>query len=394
MIEEGALNGVSIRSEWVSAVEAVMRTPLKTLSEGTGDRLRGLPHHSEADEGRLATIVLELAGRVLNSIAPWLACEGGPEAEHRIRESFAGYAQEAIRCGCDPDHQGKWHFEKHQQALVDAAFLATALLRAPRVLWEPLDRTTKERLVDRFRGLRNRKPHFNNWLLFGAATEAFLASVGEDWDRMRVDFALRQHEQWYVGDSHYKDGMQFHDDYYNSFVIHPMMHEVMRTVAPFDGHWQELLERHERRLARYAVIQERSITTDGSWPVKGRSICYRTGAFHALAYAAWQGLLPDALPPPQVRSALTAAIRKGLMPAANFREDGWLEIGLSGAQPALGEAYITTASLYLAGFVFAPLGLPPEEPFWGGPEMPWTHLKTWEMGVNLPADHAMREGPR
>ena len=39
---------------------------------------------------------------------------------------------------------------------------------------------------------------------------------GAGWDRLRVDYALRQHEQWYKGDGVYGDGPQFHWDYYNA----------------------------------------------------------------------------------------------------------------------------------------------------------------------------------
>lgn len=379
----------NLREWWVSALERVMRPPLDALAKGEGEYVRTLPHHPGADSGRMNSIELELAGRVLNSLAPWLGNEDSGNKDARLREEFADMAREAIRIGCDPERDTWWGFDTHQQSLVDAAFLATAFLRSPQVLWEPLDEETKRRVVDCFTRLRDRKPHFNNWLLFGAAPEAFLAIIGEDWDRMRVDYAIRQHEQWYVGDGHYKDGPRFHCDYYNSFVIHPMLHEILSVVAQFDPQWEAFLDPQEKRLMRYAAIQERTISGDGTWPVTGRSICYRTGAFHALAYAAWKGLLAEGLPHAQVRCALTAAIRSGLLPEANFREDGWLTIGLHGSQPGLGERYITTASLYLAGFVFAPLGLPEEHLFWTGPDAPWTQVKAWELGQDLPADHAI-----
>ena len=36
-------------------------------------------------------------------------------------------------------------------------------------------------------------PGFNNWLLFAATVEAFLKRAGDrTWDRMRIDYALRQ----------------------------------------------------------------------------------------------------------------------------------------------------------------------------------------------------------
>ena len=70
-------------------------------------------------------------------------------------------------------------------------------------------------------------PGFNNWLLFSATVEAGLHALGAHWDRMRVDYALRQHEQWYKGDGAYGDGPDFHWDYYNSFVIQPMLLDVL-----------------------------------------------------------------------------------------------------------------------------------------------------------------------
>ena len=53
------------------------------------------------------------------------------------------------------------------------------------------------------------RPGFNNWLLFSATIEAFLALAGEQWDPMRVDYAVRQHGEWYKGDGVYGDGPQF-----------------------------------------------------------------------------------------------------------------------------------------------------------------------------------------
>lgn len=33
--------------------------------------------------------------------------------------------------------------------------------------------------------------------------------------------------EWYSGDAHYADGEEFHFDYYNSFVIHPMLTDIL-----------------------------------------------------------------------------------------------------------------------------------------------------------------------
>ena len=72
-------------------------------------------------------------------------------------------------------------------------------------------------------------------------------------------------------------------------------------------------------------------------------------------------------PPAQARAALDAVIRRTLDAPGTFDADGWLQIGLCGHQPGVGERYISTGSLYLATTAFLPLGLPPDDPFWIGP---------------------------
>jgi hypothetical protein len=54
---------------------------------------------------------------------------------------------------------------------------------------------------------------------------------------MRVDYALRQHHQWYKGDGAYGDGPYFHWDYYNSFVIQPMLLDVLGVCGSHYDEW-------------------------------------------------------------------------------------------------------------------------------------------------------------
>ena len=73
-----------------------------------------------------------------------------------------------------------------------------------------------------------------------------------------------------------------------------------------------------------------------------------------------------------------------------FDANGWLQIGFCGHQPALGEGYISTGSLYLCTAGLLPLGLPPDDEFWSAPAAKWTSQKIWS-GENLSADHAMSD---
>ena len=142
--------------------------------------------------------------------------------------------------------------------------------------------------------------------------------------------------------------------------------------------------------ARYAEIQERLINTDGTFPVFGRSIVYRGGAFQHLALMALSKKLPETLTDEQVRCGLTAVLKRTLDPSTTFTSDGWLNIGLSGFQPSIAEFYSNTGSLYLCTAIFLPLGLSPQDPFWSNPDKPWSAKKIWD-GKDVPPDKSLRE---
>lgn len=161
-----------------------------------------------------------------------------------------------------------------------------------------------------------------------------------------VDYALRKHMEWYLGDGVYGDGPEFHFDYYNSYVIQPMLVDILDAVGDESGDWAAMREPVRRRAARYASILERLINRDGSYPVMGRSSAYRFGAFQSLAQAALNKELE--LPTAQVRCALTAVIGKVMSYPDVFDGDGWLNIGVCGEQPSLGEYYISTAAFIYA----------------------------------------------
>jgi hypothetical protein len=89
-----------------------------------------------------------------------------------------------------------------------------------------------------------------------------------------------------------------------------------------------------------------------------------------------------------VRSALTAVIRRTLEPKGTFDVQGWLQIGLCGHQPGIGEGYISTGSLYLCTTAFLPLGLPAADAFWASPAQDWTAKRIWS-GQDVHLDHAL-----
>jgi hypothetical protein len=97
--------------------------------------------------------------------------------------------------------------------------------------------------------------------------------------------------------------------------------------------------------------------------------------------------LPEGLTPGQVRSALSAVIKKMIEAPGTFDNNGWLTIGFCGHQPGIGESYISTGSLYLCTNGLLALGLPANNSFWTSPAADWTAKKVWS-GIDLKTDHA------
>jgi hypothetical protein len=359
---------------------------LRNFANGT---LRARMPVEQADGAdRRGVTHLEAIGRLMAGIAPWIELPANDTPEGRLRAEYAELARRAIARAVDPASPDFLNFTRERQPLVDAAFLAQGVLRAPRAIAAALDPTTKGHLIAALESTRAIAPPFNNWLLFSATIEAALARLGANWDRMRVDYALRQHDQWYKGDGIYGDGPAFHWDYYNSFVIQPMLLDVLDVCRDEMPAWKELSLRVEARARRYAAILERLIAPDGSFPAVGRSLAYRCGAFQLLAQMALRHALPDGVSPAQVRGALTAVIRRTMEAPGTFDAEGWLRIGFCGHQPGVGETYISTGSLYLCAVGFVPLGLDAADEFWTAPAQPWTSVRAWS-GQGFPIDHAL-----
>jgi hypothetical protein len=381
-----ALSGAPDRGVWIDVLRRLADPVLSTLANGA---LKArMPVEQAAGANRRSVTHLEALGRLIAGIAPWIELPADDSPEGRLRNEYADLSRRAISRAVDPASPDLLNFTRDRQPLVDAAFLAQGLLRAPRSLRESLDATTTRRLVSAFESTRSITPSFSNWLLFSAMIEAGLARLGAPWDRTRVDYALRQHDEWYKGDGTYGDGPELHWDYYNSFVIQPMLLDVLEVCRDEAPAWRELSARVVQRARRYAAVQERLIAPDGSFPAIGRSIAYRCGAFHLLAQMALRRALPDGLPPAQVRSALTAVIRRTLEAPGTFDAEGWLSIGLCGHQPGIGETYISTGSLYLCSVALLPLGLGSIDEFWAGAARPWTSALAWS-GQPFPIDHAL-----
>jgi len=324
----------------------------------------------------------ECFARLIAGAAPWLALPDDGTPEGATRKRLLDMARQSYVNSVDPASPDRLMWEGPGQVLVDSAYYTNALMRAPQALWEPLDAATKRRIVDHIKSLRRIEPPYINWMLFAAMNEAWLMSIGEAYDPMRMNVAIRKVNEWYVGDGWIKDGETFHFDYYGSYVMHPMLCEILEVLEKYKGSFwngkpDEMRALAFKRMQRFSEHLERFVSPEGTFPMFGRSLTYRTAAFQPLALLALRKQLPAKLPEGQVRSAMRAVHERIFSAPSNFTKGGFLTIGFVGAQPELGDWYSNNGSMYITSASFLPLGLPATDSYWTAPTQDWTQKKAF-----------------
>ena len=381
---------ITDRDYWVKVLTRIATPVLESLSKGELRKNMPVECRPGKEADRRTVTYLEAFGRLMAGMAPWLELGADETTEGQLRKKYILLAQKSMKMAVDPQSPDFMNFTRGGQPVVDSAFLAHAILRAPNVLWHQLDDSTKKQLVAAMKSSRIITPGYNNWLLFSAMVEAFLLFAGEQHDEMRMDYAIHKHLEWYKGDGMYGDGPDFHWDYYNSFVIQPMLVDILGELMKHGIRNEKTYQTVVARAKRYAMIQEKLISPEGTFPPVGRSLAYRFGAFQLLAQMSLQHQLPEEIKPAQVRSGLSAVIRRMYEAPGVFDDKGWLRIGYFGHQPNIGESYISTGSLYLCTVGLLPLGLPAADPFWADAPLDWTAKKIWN-GQDFPTDHAISD---
>lgn len=384
--EPAVLTGAQERALWVKYLWKISYPVIHNLAEGTLRQNMPVELSPAYELDARNVTYLEAVGRTLAGVAPWLALPDDDTEEGKLRKQLREEVLKGLKNAVDPASPDRLNFTEHAQPIVDAAYLVHAFLRAPEALWAPLDDTTQKRYIEVFKVLRDRTGAYNNWLLFTGLTEAFLLQQGEKPDPFRIRIAKNKVKEWYVGDGWYSDGSKFSMDYYNAYVMHPMMVEMLETLLPSGQASQEEYQEALKRMIRHAEYSERIISPEGHYPAFGRSVTYRTAAFQSLADVALREKLPAYILPAQVREALTAVHRNMYEGNQNFDKNGWLVLGFNGRQPECADVYTSTGSLYMATLSFLPLGLPADNPFWTDPAADWTTKKAWS-GQTLRKDY-------
>lgn len=373
------ISGAQDREYWSNLLYKMASPVIMNLANGTLRKNMPVevPPGSTQDFFKKVTH-LEAVGRTMAGVAPWLALPDDDTKEGKMRKELREALLKGIVNAVDPANPDYLNFRTESQPIVDAAYMAQAFLRAPKALWDPLDDITKKRVVEEFKSLRTRTGAFNNWLLFAGINEAFLMSIGEQADPARIEIAKHKISEWYKGDGWYSDGEHYSFDYYNAYVIHPMLVDFYKVLVDKKRVKVDDYNTALKRMIRYSEFSERFIAPDGTYPAFGRSITYRTAAFQALAQVSLMEKLPEYIQPAQVRCALSAVMHRMYDQCNNFDSNGWLVLGFCGAQPMIADGYTSTGSLYMATLGFLPLGLPADNKFWTDPSADWTSKKAWD----------------
>ena len=410
----------SDREVWVDIMYQMAEPIMKNMAEGrlqqvmdTVGGCKNLELSPTWDNRDKKVAYMEAFGRLLAGLAPWLNLPDDDTPESVKRKQLREWTRRAIINAVDPKSPDRLGWENGGQTLVDGAYVVEGLYRGYDSLWVPLPKETKDLYIKEIQNLRRYDPPYTNWLLFVAMEESFLMYVGAPYDAYRIKMGLAKVEEWYIGDGVYSDGPSFAFDYYNSYVIQPMYTECLEMIAakrPNDTYLifsktnektrgaRNRLQEVRKRMQKWAVILERLISPEGTFPVVGRSIPYRMAVLQPLAQLAWRKQLPQELHDGQVRAAITAVANRmfyGQLEnpdqnakalSKNYNEGGFLTIGFVGPHPNVADWYTNNGSLYLTSLAFLPLGLPETDSFWTAPAEKWTSKKAWE-GDDFPKDH-------
>ena len=388
------------REYWCEQAWKMAQPVLENMAKGELQKNMKVEVSPNWDGRSKKVAYMETFGRLMAGLAPWLAlpdtlplnATDADRKELEQRRQLREWALAAYKHAVDPESPDYLAWRGHGQALVDAAYVAESLIRGYDALWMPLDDVTKQRYLEEFQQLRRVEPPYTNWFLFSSTIESFLAKAfgKQAYDDYRVMTTIRKVEEWYVGDGWYADGPVFAFDYYTSYVFHAMYLETLQNMIDAKANtrleYKKYYDRELKRAQKFAIILERFISPEGTFPVIGRSTPYRMAAMQPLALMAWYQKLPKDLSNGQVRAALTQVMHRMYDQQNNYNDAGFLTIGFCGSQPGTADWYTNNGSLYMTSLSLMPLGLPADHDFWTCKAEPWTQVKAWG-GQPFPKDH-------
>src|SRR4030095_12021877 len=147
--------GLEEREYLVATILKIADPVLNALSKN--ELKQKMPVEAKTDD-RTSYTYLEAFARLLSGMSPWLELGADNSAEGRLREKYIQLARVCLDNATNPNSPDFMNFNKGSQPLVDAAFLAQTLIRAPQQLWKPFSQQTKQNIINALKSSRVIKP--------------------------------------------------------------------------------------------------------------------------------------------------------------------------------------------------------------------------------------------
>ncbi|HWU28000.1 MAG TPA: DUF2264 domain-containing protein, partial [Microbacterium sp.] len=271
-----------------------------------------------------------------------------------------------IAAGVDPASEERWvRLDEHPQAKVEAASLALILDMTRPWIWDRLDASTQQRVIEYLSPVVGDTSYpQNNWVWFRIVVQTFLRSVGGPWSASDIAADLARHDSFARGDGWFSDGDDRNYDHYVGWALHlyPVLWSRMQGAAEIAP---ERFAGDVEALDGYLQDAVHLVGADSGPLIEGRSLIYRFAA----AAPFWVGAFA------QVPSTDLGTLRRTAMGIiAHFDEHGapdgddLLTMGWHGEWRRLAQSYSGPGSPYWASKGMLGIALPADHPVWAAPE--------------------------
>ncbi|SFC34805.1 hypothetical protein SAMN04487968_105267 [Nocardioides terrae] len=273
-----------------------------------------------------------------------------------------------ITAGVDRSSPEAWvRLTEHPQAKVEAASLALILDMTRPWIWDRLDATTQERVVDYLAPVVGDDTYpQTNWVWFRTVVQTFLRSVGGPWSADDIAADLARHDSFVRADGWLADGEERSFDHYNGWALHtyPVLWSRMTGAADLAG---DRTTADVARLDRFLLDAVALVGGDGSPLQQGRSLIYRFAAAAPFWVGAMAGV--PSLEAGQLRHAADRVVGHFAAHGVPDERD-LLSMGWYSEWRRLAQSYSGPGSPYWAAKGLLGVALPEGHPVWSAPSVP------------------------
>ena len=354
-----ATHGAWSRDDWLARADAMLTAARRHATPGAGRIVfpggeGGYGHAVDGLEGFARTFLLagfRIAG-----------------AQGEGVDDLIDFYSRGIASGVDPDATDRWvRMDEHAQAKVEAASIALILDLTRPWIWDRLDTTTQQRVIDYLAPVVGDDTYpQTNWVWFRIVVQTFLRSVGGPWSADDIAADLARHDTFVREGGWLSDGDERSYDHYVGWALHvyPILWARMSGAQELSG---GRTVADVARLDRFLVDALVLVGGDGSPLVQGRSLIYRFAA--AAAY--WAGVVAEvpSHSPGRLRNAAEAIVGHFADHSAPDA-DGILTMGWHHEWRPLAQSYSGPGSPYWAVKGFLGISLPADHPVWAAPAEP------------------------